>query len=173
MIMRKVIFAVAALSACVCLALGAGAAARQALLEPPADEKVQKSAAPKPDRAASARVDAAGDPLPKEAAARLGSTRLKHGQFYIGNMFLTPNGKTLISQSYGETFAWEVLTGRQLRRFPKEAQPGNWHGASLPDQVGDLRRVKRWCGALSIVQHCDASSCGHVGDNLPIAGRCS
>jgi RNA polymerase sigma factor (sigma-70 family) len=134
MFLRKVKSAAVTLLASACLALGAGAAARQALLAPPPDDRGQVVDSPPPGQTPAARVDATGAPLPAEAVARLGSTRLKHGASYIGSMHFTPDGKTLLAQSHGEALAWEVATGRLVRQFPKEAEPGNWNGVSLsPD----------------------------------------
>jgi RNA polymerase sigma factor (sigma-70 family) len=132
MFLRKMRIAVGVLLACTCLALGAGSAARQALLAPAPGDPGQVAEA-RPGRT-NDRVDATGAPLPEEAVARLGSTRLKHGESYITNMLFTNDGKTLLSQSYGQLLAWDVNTGQLVRQFPKEAEPGNWHGAALaPD----------------------------------------
>jgi RNA polymerase sigma factor (sigma-70 family) len=67
------------------------------------------------------RVDRFGDPLPEGALARLGTVRFRQGGGYVNALLLTPDGKTLISNSYfGErtVCAWELATGKLLRRFP-------------------------------------------------------
>src|SRR5262245_38100753 len=73
------------------------------------------AAAPAP--VAKPGVDALCDPLPEGAVARLGSARLRHGGKVSGLTFL-PDGKTLISSSDDGTLrAWEIPSGRELRRF--------------------------------------------------------
>ncbi len=71
----------------------------------------------------SPRLDAQGDPLPDEAVARLGTTRLRDGGCVEGLVF-SPDGKTLISDGDDGVSIWDVVTGKQLRRFK-----GDWgHG---------------------------------------------
>ena len=63
-----------------------------------------------------------------------GPTQLKHGTGMISSMMFTPDSKTLLSQSDGQTSAWEVPTGRLLRSFPKHLLTANSNGLSLsPD----------------------------------------
>jgi RNA polymerase sigma factor (sigma-70 family) len=67
------------------------------------------------------RVDRFGDPLPDGALARLGTVRFRQGGGYVNALLLTPDGKTLISNSYyGErsVCAWELSTGKLLHHFP-------------------------------------------------------
>src|SRR5215813_15178255 len=47
---------------------------------------------------AAGRVDQFGDPLPREAISRLGTTRLRHGDYVYFVGFL-PDGKTLLSRA--------------------------------------------------------------------------
>jgi RNA polymerase sigma factor (sigma-70 family) len=87
----------------------------------PAQERRQQESAP-------ARRDQLDEPLPPEALARFGSTRLKHAGF-IFSLAFTPDGKTLVSQGTDCLRTWDVATGRQIRQFPE--QSANWTGASL------------------------------------------
>ena len=60
------------------------------------------------------RVDFYGDPLPKGATARLGTTRLRHGD-RIEELFFTDDGQQLITRS-GQTLRfWETRTGKLVR----------------------------------------------------------
>ena len=66
-------------------------------------------------RAGAPAVDRYGDPLPKGAIARLGTTRFRHGDGFP-RVFFAPDGKTLIT-ARGEARVWDVATGRLLRSF--------------------------------------------------------
>lgn len=82
----------------------------------------------------AARRDADGEPLPAEAVARFGSTRLKHRQSFISTLLFTPDGKTLLSLGHQEARAWDVAAGRQIRELPRAA--GTWRpqgGTLSPD----------------------------------------
>ncbi len=60
-------------------------------------------------------VDRYGDPLPRGAIARLGTTRFRHDGIVGRNVF-APDGKTLFTAGPGQEFrTWEVATGRQIR----------------------------------------------------------
>jgi RNA polymerase sigma factor (sigma-70 family) len=81
----------------------AEAAAPGAIDSPPAEEKKPQS-------------DAAGDPLPAGAVARLGSARLRHGGG-VGKVAISPDGKflaTTSSSSAGDRAikVWNAATGR-------------------------------------------------------------
>jgi RNA polymerase sigma factor (sigma-70 family) len=59
-------------------------------------------------------TDALGDPLPKDAVARLGTVRLRrayHTEF-------SPDGKTIVTHAYGTLRVWDVKSGQELKRFP-------------------------------------------------------
>jgi RNA polymerase sigma factor (sigma-70 family) len=134
MFLKKVKVGVACLVASTCLALGAAVAARQALAGSQAIDSSLRAESAEKQAASAPRVDATGEPLPAEAVARLGSTRLKHGKGYMGNLLFTPDGKLLLSQSYQEALVWDTATGRLVRRFPTDAAFGGWDGSALsPD----------------------------------------
>ncbi len=65
-------------------------------------------------------ADGLGDPLPQRAAARLGSSRLRHGG-QIGDVMFSPDGRRVASWGgayrVSEGIAiWEAETGKELRR---------------------------------------------------------
>jgi RNA polymerase sigma factor (sigma-70 family) len=74
---------------------------------PPA---AQSSEAPK------AKADLFGDPLPEGAVARIGTTRLRHGDF-INSLAFSPDGKRLHSVGQDGLRVWEADTGREVRRL--------------------------------------------------------
>src|SRR5436309_861142 len=58
--------------------------------------------------------DALGDPLPRGAIARLGTTRFRHLDRIFGVAF-APDGKTVASASPDDTAAiWDAKTGKKL-----------------------------------------------------------
>ena len=66
--------------------------------------------------AKTARVDAAGDPLPLGAVARFGTVRLRHA----GEVMLafTPDGRHLASVGADQAFQlWAADSGKELRRY--------------------------------------------------------
>jgi WD40 repeat protein len=109
-------------------------------------------AAPKPSAPA---VDLYGDPLPPDAVARLGTTRLRHAGEVECLLFL-PDG-TLASGSKDHTLRiWHPESGKELHRFEVAAGPVE-SLAVTPD--GKL--LASGCG--------HSESCIHLWD--PIAGK--
>jgi WD40 repeat protein len=99
------------------------------LLRPPAE--VLPAAGDKPARAeeARSRTDVHGDPLPKEALSRLGTTRFRLSGQLVG---LTPDGKTLVLYGPG-VYTLDLATGKHTCAFPADVT-GEIYGAALsPD----------------------------------------
>jgi RNA polymerase sigma factor (sigma-70 family) len=88
--------------------------------EPPPPPAAGADAAPPGDGAGS-RPDADDEPLPAEAVARLGTTRLRHGE-PITSLAFAPDGKTLVSCGQGDGIrVWDAATGRAIARLPDPA----------------------------------------------------
>jgi RNA polymerase sigma factor (sigma-70 family) len=68
---------------------------------------------PPPEQPRPPRIDRLGDPLPPAALARLGTTRLRHGQQVV-EMAFAPDGRTLASAAGDGIRLWDTATG-QLR----------------------------------------------------------
>jgi WD40 repeat protein len=63
-------------------------------------------------------VDRYGDPLPKGALARLGTTRLRHESMVYALAF-SPDGKTLATGGQDRDIVfWDVASGKEVRRWP-------------------------------------------------------
>jgi WD40 repeat protein len=94
--------------------------------------------APKAESAESAapRLDAAGDPLPAGAIARLGTIRFRHG-CAIEAIAFSADGKTVASAANdGSIVLHDTSTGRRLRSFKPEttgAASGSGVVACAPD----------------------------------------
>jgi RNA polymerase sigma factor (sigma-70 family) len=67
------------------------------------------------------RKDANGDALPEGAIKRLGTLRFRLGGGTVIDLFLGPEGKTLISNTFNgarQVQVWEPTTGKLIRSFP-------------------------------------------------------
>jgi WD40 repeat protein len=74
-----------------------------------------KSAEPAPE-APKPRLDDFGDPLPANALARIGTTRLRNcGR--VGWLTFSPDGRQLISAGWGRVQIWDAASGKQVRSF--------------------------------------------------------
>ncbi len=71
------------------------------------------------DTAPAPRTDRLGDPLPAEAVARMGSSRMRNGRS-ISSLAFSADGKSLISAGGGGLRVWDVATGKPRRRIPLE-----------------------------------------------------
>ena len=77
------------------------------------------------EEARKPRLDLFGDPLPEEAVARLGSSRLRHPGIGRRSFFFSPDGKRIISSTSESLWISDTATGKLLRRF--NFDPGNVH----------------------------------------------
>jgi WD40 repeat protein len=88
---------------------------------------------PRAEEQTSTRTDLYGDALPEEAVSRLGTLRMRHGEF-AGFVRFARDGKMLITQGLDGVRAWEVATGKQIYALPKAQTNGARGNASLsPD----------------------------------------
>jgi WD40 repeat protein len=72
-------------------------------------------------QASPVRTDAAGDPLPADAVARFGTTRLQHGGS-VGSLAFSPDGRLLASASHDQSVSvWDAATGQRKLRLPLES----------------------------------------------------
>jgi RNA polymerase sigma factor (sigma-70 family) len=78
-----------------------------------------------------ARTDCYGDPLPEEAVSRLGTLRLRHGEF-VRFVRFTPDGKTLVAHGDDGVRIWDLSTGKQIRDLTQTTAGGlAVYGAAL------------------------------------------
>jgi WD40 repeat protein len=78
------------------------------------------------------RFDAHGDPLPRQAVARLGTGRFRLGVGATG-LTLSPDGRTLaaFSNSRDQVVLWDAVTGKEVRRL--DLDPSGRHLHFTPD----------------------------------------
>ena len=105
----------------------------------PADGQARSAQAPGirpiPRTANPPGLDVHGDPLPEGAVARLGTTRLNHGDFFLQGVAFTPDGKSLLSFGWinGKVRVWDPSTGKERRAIePRETARGRGFALS-PD----------------------------------------
>jgi RNA polymerase sigma factor (sigma-70 family) len=86
--------------------------------------KAAPQAARPPAQARPDRAEVGGEPLPDGALARMGTTRLRHGDA-VSFAAYTPDGQALVTASRDRTVRlWDLATGKELRRFHwGEVQP--------------------------------------------------
>lgn len=105
------------------IAAGAGLVALAGRAGEPPRQAHPAGAAP----AGAAVVDRYGDPLPRGAIARLGTTRFHHDGIFL-RVFFAPDGKTLVTAGGKDARLWDVATGRLLRSVE-----AGWIAAPSPD----------------------------------------
>lgn len=84
--------------------------------------KSAAKAAPLPEGTEESRLDRFGDPLPEGAVARLGSTRLFHGDYPL-KLTYSPDGKVVVSTSYGNNRYWQMSDGAEIT-VPESSRKG-------------------------------------------------
>jgi RNA polymerase sigma factor (sigma-70 family) len=62
------------------------------------------------------RIDAAGDPLPAAAVARIGTLRFRHPD-HVSAVAFGPDGRMLMSQAGSDIRFWDTATGKELGRL--------------------------------------------------------
>ena len=79
------------------------------------------------------RTDRHGDPLPKGAVDRLGTTRMRLADEVCAVAFL-PDGKTVIAGgSDGKVYFWDTRTGKEVRAMEVNPEGGRVEFAVSPD----------------------------------------
>jgi RNA polymerase sigma factor (sigma-70 family) len=120
----------------VALAVSAGAvlarqigAREEATPRPHIDEPMPAAETPSgPERGnrAAAPMDCFDDPLPAEALARMGTTRLRHMEC-VNSVFFAPDGKMIVSGGTDDTLRlWDAATAKLVRslKHPDRIQRG-------------------------------------------------
>jgi WD40 repeat protein len=80
------------------------------------------------------RSDGFGDPLPRGAIARLGTSRLRHRGRGMGVLTFSPDGRTLYTCEWDGIFnAWDMRTGKNQRRYPLPIRDIGGFSALSPD----------------------------------------
>ena len=119
------------------LALGVGVAVAAVIVagdSPAPPTAAPRSAAPSTDTPAPENTDAAGDPLPLGALARLGSSRFHHGSL-IYQLTVSPDGKWIVSSNVWTGYrVWDLATGREQVPvgMPANARFTGLHGDARP-----------------------------------------
>ncbi len=132
------------LSACL-LAAGTTVLVQAAHTAPPAPPA---RADKKPAESRSAAAQPAEAPLPQGAVARLGTTRLRHGDAIVYAAY-TPDGKALLTAGRDRTIRlWDLATHQELRRFDRGEPTEEDEPELAPPTETDLDR--RMLGALGM-----------------------
>lgn len=124
---------------------GAGLAAfRAPESPPPAPKTAAPEAAERPEKGEpGAKTDAAGDPLPPGALARMGSSRFHHGS-NIHRLTVSRDGKWVVSYgSHTGYRVWDMATGRE--QVPK-GMPDN---ARFAGSMGGAFGALQWDAAVA------------------------
>lgn len=113
MVLNKFKIVAAMLLAAATLGAGATMLLRAA---PQADSTASAKERPSPE-ARPGGADAPGKQLPRGVLARMGTTRLRHGDA-ISSAAYSPDGKTLLTAGGDKTVRlWDLATGQELHRF--------------------------------------------------------
>src|SRR5262245_45812415 len=91
----------------------------------------------------SSGVDLYGDPLPKGAVARLGTTRFRRRGDWGKGLALTPDGAMLIAASDSHSiYCWDAATGRLIREI--DTSPMHVRGFALSRDGKQLAVAGFW-----------------------------
>jgi RNA polymerase sigma factor (sigma-70 family) len=118
--------------------------------EPRGDE--EESRPPETEGKASARADRHGDPLPKGAVARMGTTRMWHGEetsdaWNSRPLAFSPDGKTVAAHYQSNSVCWwDVATGKEARRLKDVGRliALSRDGRTLATLTPDEQAVRVW-----------------------------
>jgi RNA polymerase sigma factor (sigma-70 family) len=148
----------AALLAVSCLLAGGGGLAAHRLLtvKEETPQRIDTPAAEEPDRKEKTqenRRDLQGDPLPPNAIARLGTTRLRHGD-NIFELFFTPDGKRLVSADRDGAHLWDAASGRKIRWLGRRFQT-SLRSLSLPADGKTMVLAEHHSGTIQILDLAD------------------
>ncbi len=87
------------------------------------------------------------DPLPPQALARLGTTRLRNGD-QLGQVHFSTDGRLLLTAGRdGRVRVWDVATGRAIRTLGRDIAPGQRPGIRFPYSFLGLRVEAQGGGA--------------------------
>jgi RNA polymerase sigma factor (sigma-70 family) len=109
----------------VCLAgVGAGYALQRTLATQLVEEKPSErehvpaqQANRRPDKAQPPTLDRYGDPLPRDAVARLGTSRFWCGAMQPNQVAFSDDGTTILAADWCGAFLYDAATGKQLRHI--------------------------------------------------------
>jgi RNA polymerase sigma factor (sigma-70 family) len=86
-------------------------------------------------------LDAPDEQLPGDVIARMGTTRMRHGDAVYFAAY-TPNGKSLVTAGRDRSVRlWDLATGKEIRRFTWDGLPPE--GKVEPAQDGTFERQQR------------------------------
>lgn len=97
-----------------------------------APETVLAADTPSQAPAEAPKVDAAGDPLPPDVQARLGTLRWRHGANVFFVAYANSDKELLTVSQDGVVHIWEVGSGKELRKFGKAAPNPNGNPFAPP-----------------------------------------
>src|SRR5882762_9568762 len=87
------------------------------LVQPRQAQPLVGDAGPEGKEESAQLTDRFGDPLPRSAIARLGTTRWYHS-FWVSAIAFSPDGKLLASAALDQSVRlWDRATGREVRSF--------------------------------------------------------